>query len=65
MGLGGDPLGRKVLEDDVSGSAGSVSTGAEGAGGVSVCDTPVVDVTWHFRYISSFSHSTKEESCCC
>ena len=35
VGLDGDPLGRKVLEDGVSDSAGSVSTGAEETGGCS------------------------------
>ena len=33
VGLGGDPLGRYILEEVVSGSAGSVSAGTEGAGG--------------------------------
>ena len=45
VGLGGDPLGRYILEEVVSGSAGSVSTGTEGIGGVSICDTPAVDDT--------------------
>ena len=44
VGLGGDPLGRYVLEEVVSGSTDSVSTGTEGTGGVSVCDTLTVDV---------------------
>ena len=42
VGLGGDPLGRKVLEDGISGSAGSVSTGTEETGGVVICDTLTV-----------------------
>ena len=33
VGLGGDPLGRYILEEVVSGSAGSVSTGTEGVRG--------------------------------
>ena len=45
VGLGGDPLGRKVLTGEVSGSGRSVSTGAEVTGGVSVCDTLTVVVT--------------------
>ena len=32
VGLGGDPLGRKVLVDGVSSSAGSVTTGADDTG---------------------------------
>ena len=32
VGLGGDPLGRKVLGDGVSSSAGSVTTGADDKG---------------------------------
>ena len=44
VGLGGDPLGRKVLEDEVSGSTGSVSTGTEETGGVAICHTLTVDV---------------------
>ena len=44
VGLGGDPLGRKVLTDGVSRSAGSITTGADDTGGVSICDTVTVDI---------------------
>ena len=54
VGVGGDPLGRKVLVDVISSSAGSVTTGTDNTGGVSVCDTlTVVVVGTSFTFLLS------------